>query len=67
MIRGEYVSDVEHDIREIAGWQAELKLADKALYQEWAVREGYCVGQWSKDFASGQVMVDMFEKIPTNN
>ena len=67
MIRGEYVSDVEHDIREIAGWQAELKLADKALYQGWAVREGYCVGQWSKDFASGQVMVDMFEKIPTNN
>ena len=67
MIRGEYVSDVEHDIREIAGWKADQLLTAKEPYQEWAVREGYCVGQWSKDFATGQVMVDMFEKIPTNN
>ena len=64
MIRGEYVSDVEHDIREIAGWQADLVLVDKESLQEWAVREGYFVGQWSKDFATGRVMVDMFEKIP---
>lgn len=60
MIRGEYVSDVENDIREIAEWQADLLLADKGPYQEWAVREGFCVGQWSKDFATGRVMVDMF-------
>lgn len=66
MIRGEYVSDVEHDIREIAGWQADQLLADKESHQEWAAREGYCVGQWSKDFASGQVMVDMFEKLSDN-
>ena len=67
MIRGEYVADVENDIREIAGWQADDQfLADKESHQEWAVREGYCVGQWSKDFASGQVMVDMFEKLPDN-
>ena len=67
MIRGEYVADVENDIREIAGWQADQILADKGLYQEWAVREGYYVGQWSKDFATGQVMVDMFEKLPGGN
>ena len=60
MIRGEYVADVENDIREIAGWQADGQ-ADKESHQEWAVHEGYVVGQWSKDFATGRVMVDMFE------
>ena len=63
MIRGEYVADVENDIREIAGWQADDQgLADKESHQEWAVRGGYVVGQWSKDFATGRVMVDMFER-----
>ena len=65
MIRGEYVADVENDIREIAGWQADITLApDKESHQEWAVYGGYVVGQWSKDFATGRVMVDMFEKLP---
>ena len=64
MIRGEYVADVENDIREIAEWQAEQDSSDKESHQEWAVREGYFVGQWSKDFATGRVMVDMFEKLP---
>ena len=67
MIRGEYVADVENDIREIAGWQAEQLLVDKESRQEWAVRGGYVVGQWSKDFATGRVMVDMFEKLPDIN
>ena len=65
MIRGEYVADVENDIREIAGWQADDQFLDKESHQEWAVHDGYVVGQWSKDFATGRVMVDMFEK--TNN
>ena len=64
MIRGEYVADVENDIREIAGWQADdQSLVDKESHQEWAVNGGYVVGQWSKDFATGRVMVDMFEKL----
>lgn len=63
MIRGEYVADVENDIREIAGWQADDQFLDKESHQEWAVHDGYVVGQWSKDFATGRVMVDMFEKI----
>ena len=67
MIRGEYVADVENDIREIAGWQAEQDSSDKESLQEWAVRGGYVVGQWSKDFATGRVMVDMFEKLPDIN
>ena len=67
MIRGEYVADVENDIREIAGWQADDQFLDKESHQEWAVHDGYVVGQWSKDFATGRVMVDMFEKIQTNN
>ena len=67
MIRGEYVADVENDIREIAGWQADDQFRDKESHQEWAVHDGYVVGQWSKDFATGRVMVDMFEKITTNN
>ena len=62
MIRGEYVADVEHDIREVAGWQADRLLVDKESRQEWAVHVGYVVGQWSKDFATGRVMVDMFER-----
>ena len=62
MIRGEYVADVENDIREIAGWQADDQFRDKESHQEWAVHEGYVVGQWSKDFATGRVMVDMFER-----
>ena len=64
MIRGEYVADVENDIREIAGWHADLNLDDMESLQEWAVYEGYVVGQWSKDFATGRVMVDMFEMAP---
>ena len=67
MIRGEYVADVENDIREIAEWKADQILAARGPYQEWAVREGFCVGQWSKDFATGRVMVDMFEKLPDIN
>ena len=63
MIRGEYVADVENDIREIAGWQAEQTIDDKESHQEWAVNGGYVVGQWSKDFATGRVIVDMFEKL----
>lgn len=63
MIRGEYVADVENDIREIAGWQADQSLDDRESHQEWAVHEGYVVGQWSKDFATGRVMVDMFERL----
>lgn len=63
MIRGEYVADVENDIREIAGWQADDQFRDKESHQEWAVHDGYVVGQWSKDFATGRVMVDMFERL----
>ena len=63
MIRGEYVADVENDIREIAGWQADDQFRDKESHQEWAVNGGYVVGQWSKDFATGRVIVDMFEKL----
>ena len=63
MIRGEYVADVENDIREIAGWQADDQFLDKESHQEWAVHDGYVVGQWSKDFATGRVMVDMFERL----
>lgn len=67
MIRGEYVADVEHDIREIAGWEADRLQADKESHQEWAVHGGYVVGQWSKDFATGRVMVDMFKRLSDSN
>ena len=61
------MADVENDIREIAGWQADQNLADREPHQEWAVREGYIVGQWSKDFATGRVMVDVFERVLDNS
>ena len=52
----------------LAGWQADDQfLADKESHQEWAVHGGYVVGQWSKDFATGRVMVDMFESSSDGN